>query len=100
VLQNDAATAARCALALRRCLPGAAIVVAGPQEDESAVQLTKLFDAAGAALEVADLGQIFASDVDPAAIRIDAATAARLHDSFVIEQGRNAVYLLGERGAS
>ncbi|HEY5935765.1 MAG TPA: serine/threonine-protein kinase, partial [Kofleriaceae bacterium] len=100
VLQKDAATAARCALALRRCLPTAAIVVAGPQGDESAAQLTKLFDAAGAALEVADLGQIFESDLDPSAIRIDSATAARLRGTFVIEQDRNAVFLLGERGAS
>ena len=99
VLQKDAATAARCALALRRCLPDAAIVVAGPQGDDTVVPLTKLFDAAGAALEVADLGQIFASDLDPSAIRIDAATAARLSSEFVIEQDRNAVFLLGERGA-
>ena len=101
VLHKDAATAARCALAVRRCLPDAAIVIAGPQDQaETAVQLTVLLDAAGAALELADFGQMFAGDLEPSAIRIDEATATKLGGGFVIERARaGAVFLISERGA-
>jgi eukaryotic-like serine/threonine-protein kinase len=97
VLDRSTEATAEYALAVRAAHPQVTIAIAGPDAGESA-PLAALLDAGGAALEEADLADIFAG-ADVGAIRVDAGTAARLAGRFAIRRDKAGCYLDGEAPA-